>query len=422
MKRKILVWLTVALLLPCFCGLMSASAAEAPPVLSAEQENLLNRLSELDNDRALDDAGRIEKIITLLFETKKDQLCDTASADVDFSAFWASAGANRENLDYFTRHVAAMKEYYAACGMVLKDGEITIDVKSLTVTGQTATVELYMWFSHVYCDNGVEMPFTSGYGRDYTVNLVCEDAKWRISDIDFYCEVTDVLRNPDIPISKYVETRYRAAHEVRPSEQITEIEPNGPVKPTMEYYSMNPSKCQSYATKYGGSNRSSYFLDYYGNDCQNFACQCIWYGLGGVEDKDLINSYSAPMVSESVSSSRAWHKDSDNWKLTDEFGDYVINGGSDKIGLVGVIYSGVANAEVGDILQLSNDYGASYFHSEVVVAATGSWGSRGHNNIYVSGHTDDVNGKRSDVVNDTEEDRPGRVFRTIHITGVWLSF
>lgn len=131
-----------------------------------------------------------------------------------------------------------------------------------------------------------------------------------------------------------------------------------------------------------------------GGDCQNYGSQCVWYALGGLETTAAVNGHNLPMIGPSYSS-RNWYNDkfgyhSASWTACDPFASYVNNGNVSVMGLYGIIYSGVANAEVGDIIQISNDGGITYGHTFVVTKVTGTAGSRTTSNVWVCSHTTDL--------------------------------
>lgn len=83
------------------------------------------------------------------------------------------------------------------------------------------------------------------------------------------------------------------------------------------------------------------------------------------------------------------------------------------IGLYGSVYSGVANAQVGDIIQISSDGGKLFYHSYVVTAVKGCYGSRTTNQIIICAHTTDRINTLLSVAAGAD-----KTFRTIHVDGV----
>ena len=189
---------------------------------------------------------------------------------------------------------------------------------------------------------------------------------------------------------------------------------------------VNTAKLQSYAITYSSnsSGTSSYnplFANYAssGGDCQNFASQCIWYGLGGTNDYSHIHGKSKPMV---TGGNHQWYQSdisgdcSQQWSWTSctAFGTYIQNS-SGKEGPNGTIYDGIKDARVGDLIQFSKNNNSSYDHVYVVVvAANGTQGSRTPSQLIVCAHTTNrLSCSLAEVYTSKY------TWRTIHVTYDW---
>ena len=121
---------------------------------------------------------------------------------------------------------------------------------------------------------------------------------------------------------------------------------------------INTSRTVQYADWYATSYNSK-FPSYanYGGDCQNFASQCVWYGLGGTDTVAKISSHAVPMV-YSGSNAIKWYCgntywDYDplkHWTVVGDFQDMIADSTSGQHGLYGTVWFGYQYASVGDVL------------------------------------------------------------------------
>lgn len=136
-----------------------------------------------------------------------------------------------------------------------------------------------------------------------------------------------------------------------------------------------------------------------GGDCANFGSQCTWYGLGGSTDINSINNKLSPMVDRGASDPDSWYQSGTmydtptNWSWTGslDYKDYLTTYPSSGEGLYGFSYSGYKYAEEGDRIHWDSDGNGTFDHTMVVVRVAGTYGSRTNNDIWVCGHTADVN-------------------------------
>lgn len=164
-----------------------------------------------------------------------------------------------------------------------------------------------------------------------------------------------------------------------------------------------------------------------GGDCVTFASQCIWYGLGGVDDYSSIYNLDWPMINVNTNTSRNWYQKgtvctSDGahaWIASDALKANVVSGGYHIDGLNGYSYSGVASASVGDIIQVDGNGDNVYDHSYVVVSVTGVIGSRTISDITVCCHTPDRSNTLLNTALYYDFGNSWSSLRTVHITNSW---
>lgn len=432
--------LALVLAITCMASVaaISVSAASSEDAMPITQETLPTstfsqqiprQVAEIQGSTSLDEESRIEAVLALLFEAKRDQNANPTLGDFDFSIFWDPQSSHQNNLTYFERSVKAEKELFAIYNEYAANSYTELTFNSISVNGDTAEVSVYEWFGYTYCDLDAGVPeaaaIESGRGFPYTISMRKVDSAWLITNIDFYNEATDYLRNSFVDVEAYVEASYTASQVCEPSillGGITEeefAETYGLKDLTV--VKLNTTHFLNYATTYGGSRRNSLFPDFSNNggDCQNFASQCLWFGLGGTPSASTITSARYPMVNATMSpdSTRQWFVMTDwthsaTWTGVNSFASHVENGTTTKLGLYGNTYKGVANARVGDILQISDDNGASYYHSYVVVNVTGSTPDQ----IYVSSHTSDRQNEKLSVCSPNDTYRIVRIIGVVYVT------
>lgn len=380
-------------------------------------------LKSIHTNPTLDDTAKVRQIVTLLFDVKRDQFANGSSADFDFSVFGAVNTSKGSDLLHFSRSVKAEKDTLSIFDKKAVDCETTLTFNSVVISGNTATVDVYEWLTYYYYfANGVRNSDMSGVGVNYTIDLQKLNGAWKITGIDFYNDATETLRDNSISVAEFVSNRYQVATTIQYDTERTTFGMPENTRSTNAYTFISFSRLLSctYASLYGGEERNPNFVDYtnYGGDCQNFASQCVWYGLGGKYSS--ISTGGAPMINATASGSsgRAWYSlpngaHSASWTSVTAFGNYVAAGSSSKLGLVGTIRNGVAYAYLGDVIHI-NDGNGDYYHAYVVTNAFGNEGSRTPADIYICAHTTDRwNQQLSDTL-------PGSRFRTISIDGIWL--
>lgn len=421
--RTLALLLTLCTLVSCLSIFVSADS-----VVSTEKKDVTastaSVLKSIQADSTLSDSDKIQQIITLLFDAKREQLANTDLADFDFSIFGKVNQEKGADLLYFSRYVTAQKHLHTALGFSLADCRTDLTFDSIKIVDDTASVSVYEWFTYYeYTPNDGIAEFESGRGKDYTIELQKTGNVWTITSIDFYDLSTDTLRDFDISIDEFVRGEYEAATTCTPDNSVTTfgmdlVETAAANGRTITSFNANAFK--TYALDYDGSMRNPYFYDCssLGGDCQNFASQCVWAGLGG-SNYNLSNA-QFPMINSTLAgnSGREWYiypngAHSASWTSCYYFRNYLSAGSSSQIGLYGSIGSNTAAAQVGDILHIRDSNG-DYSHALVVVGIhpDATPGAATINQIYVSAHTED-----EAYVRLSEVSRTG-VYKVLHISGL----
>ncbi|MBQ1430735.1 MAG: amidase domain-containing protein [Firmicutes bacterium] len=378
-------------------------------------------LSNIQQNKGETSETAIKDITALLFQLKIDELANPDKPFQDYSIFWDQNSINMNNLEYFVDNVKAKKLTLNTLDKRYNDIRSTLSVEKMIIGDNYAIVEVYEWFE--FFDSEVQAVYSSilsGEGTDYTIDYILNDDGWYITNIDFYDESTNALKKHEMSAEELAQKRiyYPDTDKTNENEMVAG---DGNIINSYGYTTyINTNKVKNYARQYssnasGTGSYNSNFMAIAGNDCQNFASQSIWYGLGGADDSTSINNKYWPMV---ASGPYSWYGTkyavSAKWSYCGDFGSLIANTVANREGPHGLVYSGISKAQVGDIIQYSKLNNSVWDHSFVVVAVTGTYGSRTASNITVCAHTNN----RKDVLLSNYYVN-SYTYRTIHVTYDW---
>ena len=282
-------------------------------------------------------------------------------------------------------------------------------INSITITGDKAIAKCYEYYEYTYKND----PIRSSRGTEYQITLIKRNNKWEILEINTNNELENLLAQTEDTSRKYIFDL-----EEEPTEEADFYEKTNVTKGTTHAY--NRARAAQYALDYSSS--SSGTGEYNSNfpsctwDCQNFASQCVWYGLGGINEPNAISNKNKPMI---TATGRKWYcssqsSNTSSWTVVGNFRNYVVSESEGEEGIYGIRYA-VGNAEKaqkGDIIQIRNSSG-TWHHSYVINNVTGTYGSRTISNLYVCAHTTNRKNENLSIVlgGDTAN------FRLIRING-----
>ena len=387
--------------------------------------HLLNtQIASIKESNNLTNEERLEQMVTLLFHAKAYRISHPDEDEPDFSLFFSNGSRNECNLTYFLNCIYAKAKRIPTVKATILWCEPQLIFNDINISEHVATVKVQEFFQYQISFQNAEDPEPISIEKiPYEISFVQIEKQWFITDIIFYDDSTERLRNEEYTVSDYLEGLKYIAEEEEKDEAETTVEENndGSKGVIYSFLSLSPSLVASYAQQYA-VNYNTKFADY-SQDCQNFASQCIWYGLGGADNSAAIEGIYLPMVPPG---SRAWFARKTTYPLTPTtwvwtycsyFGNYVLGGGSNVEGPTGTISSGISNASVGDIIQYKQTTYSDYDHAYVVTAVTGSYGSRTPSNITVCCHTTDRCNENLGSIYDNS-----LIYRTIHVTGGYYSY
>lgn len=262
----------------------------------------------------------------------------------------------------------------------------------------------------------------------YTFELLLGSDGWKITNVttDDPWELDDKFEYTPIDVKGAVDAQLAEINLISSSKSLIDeakdVKADIQVLPTATMYTWtyDTADAVAYAVDHYDDTSNSVFGFNSGNDCQNFASQCVWAGLGGSgTDKKARPAVSTTLVGSSAfnvwcagqsttyySSSTYWLNWA--WDNVRGFSKLMVASTSTAEGPYGNAYysSGVQNAEVGNVLTVDWD-GApaqdTLDHAMFVTSVTGTYGSRDKTNVKIAAHTSPTNSAYQTVSSYTSE-------------------
>ena len=427
MKRRILFLILIFTMLftlqhPVLADQISTSIISETGDITLERFDVQSALLSINNQQISDEA-KIVGIVELFSHAKIYQLENFIEC-IDFSSFFDFNTGEVENLSYMCDKIELEQKMRERCNATVIWSELEIEIEDIVINNDYAEVKAYELYRYTRPSTP---DIVAGEGVHYLFVFNKINEMWYITDLTTDSSFDNVMREIGLNVNDYVAKANIQVESASLSEYL------GPDISTFSttgwtFYSLDADEVATYANYYAHTS-NPLFYDYTGRydtsgnplgDCQNYASQCIWAGLGGVESSSAIDNKSWPMIDDGTHNRgwfhlSTWNRDKYNhWASVTSFASYVAGGGSQTWGLVGTVTAGIANASYGDIIQVGDSEHGGYYHSFIVVAHSGTAGSRTSENLWVAGHTDDMSYKHFLEVYSSEN-----YYRTIHVTGSW---
>ena len=287
----------------------------------------------------------------------------------------------------YTRSAQNITRHHFTLATTVLDTEIGADY---------ATVQLYAHITFQYEEDGE----TTECGDRYEVKFGNVHGVWCIVDIVSE-ETTAYGMTPDsfdlaASLAQFdrLQKQDPVVQTVAPENGVEEgAEPAALNDSVNTYWYYNRDNAAAYAYTYttdsytasSGNNpnfQNDNFSDYTeaGGNCQNFASQCVWAGLGGSDTSDDINNLKFPM---DANGDNVWYGNglwqaNKYWTNTQWFDDYVSASAKEKIGTrmsantyilpAGQNFSSISNASTRLLGAVLHVYGNGTNHGHAIVA------------------------------------------------------
>lgn len=307
---------------------------------------------------------------------------------------------------------------------ILWDDLVFSDFK-VNRSNSTATASVVESYSYYVTDGFDSNSFRR---KMYTFELLLGSNGWKITNVttDDPWELDDKFIYTPINVKDAVDAQLNEINIISSSkplmDEAKDIKEGIQVLPatTMYTWTYDTADAVTYAENHYDDTSNSVFGFNSGNDCQNFASQCVWAGLGGSgTDKKARPAVSTTLVGSSAfnvwcaGQSTTYYPSSTywlnwTWDNVRGFSKLMVASTSSAEGPYGNAYysSGIQNAEVGNVLTV--DWAGApaqdtLDHAMFVTSVTGTYGSRDKTNVKIAAHTSPTNSAYQTVSSYTSE-------------------
>lgn len=429
MKRKLLATILIVIALLGTSLISNAQNNEdiyTMNTLSMSQEEYiaqLNTISESENY----DVEYLRNATETFLSLRRAYI--RTRQDYNFNEILSSKFSTTKNILYRIKS----DEYYSKMleydNRLIQWDDINFRDCKIVIDGEKASVEIVEEYTY-YIDDKFKK--TSYETTKYNIDFEIDHSKWCISSIvtsDPWESMLD-FEYYDFDVDAEVLAKISALESDSDSASIetSTISPYIILGEPLYYYSYSRSDAVEYAEEwYDGVN--SVFGEA-GDDCQNFASQVLWAGLGAdsttgppvVYDSTYGSSYirlwqhnNYYIGHTTEATGYGWH-----WDNVDGFFWLVNTSTSQVEGPYGSVYFNLNYATEGDVIAVdwssTSPSIGTLDHAMVVTDVTGSFGSRDTDDIFIAAHNNQTTSAYQSL-----DDYTGYMseshFATAHITG-----
>lgn len=412
MKKRITTFILCAAM--CFT-LLSPSVAASEQAATFDTHKGFDTLSYSQQDyhasnvaARQSDETQVESLITGFLASTKASIRDPESYDNE-TGFIAKASYNDGAIAYRLTEAEYRRALNDAMGWKITSDSLSFNSYNAKISGTSATASIVEDYTYYVTDGFDGENFRR---REYTFNLEKDSSGWEITNIktndpwelqeDFVYEPIDVQKE----ISNLVEAN-KLASSAKIS-QATDEKVATAAATALNRWTYSTNDAAAYAVAHYSDTSNSTFGYTSGNDCQNFASQCVWAGLGGsgtstsarpavstaVAGSNGPNVWQRSVATTCYSSSTYWLNWT--WDNTRGFANMMKVSSTTLEGPYGnTQYSGYFGyAGVGNVLIVDWDGSPArdtLDHAMVVTDVSGTSGSRTTSQVKVAAHTSATN-------------------------------
>ena len=325
------------------------------------------------------------------------------------TAFVSDLNIDDRKIQYRLSEYDYLIALYNSLGWEITEDNLVFDDFKTEVDGNNAVAEVVESYTYYITDGFDDESFRR---RKYTFTLNKEAGIWRIADVitDDPNETCGFTYEP-INVSKAVKEAccfddLFEKEVFNESVETIEMDVTRSNLYTWTYYSADAI---DYAEKhYADGFNNAIFAYFPDGNCQNFASQCVWVGLGGDYSND--QSTDLPAVSTSrvgTNAANVWccgqystrySNHSYNWAWDNVKGFAKLIGINNPAGMEGpsgvMSYTNaIKNAEKGNVLYYSDGVASldSLAHAMFITDTSGTAGARTKSNIKIAANTSQTN-------------------------------
>jgi hypothetical protein len=370
---------------------VATESSSVESTLTATEKGILGALAEdiktTQDNNLLTDEGKLRIIVSDVFLAMNN--CEKEAMAFQLAnVFNEGSDSAKRSYEFRKNKIQFVNDLRKRDGARMLWDNVCIDFKDVAINGDEATLDLIADRQYV---DGKQANGISASQIAYTVKLVKTGGKWLIDSITSENEFDKEYQDKGFTAEQMLAEYDRQAKKVETI--ISKPKPSKDhVNALLWTASYNRSLASSYATTYALNYNANFYK--WSSDCQNFGSQCVWYGLGGSNTATAIKGRYKPMVIEPANDAEKWwqtgttggYDPRGTWIRVIAFRDHIADWAK-SYGVFGSVVTGsVKNTEVGDIIQIKNTSGV-WYHTYVVDAVDGTYGSRTPSNIWVSAHT-----------------------------------
>lgn len=355
-----------------------------------------------------DDSGQIERLIVGFLASSKAYV--RSPAQYSSGALFVSPHAqNTASIEYRISETEYKRALNDAMGWEITSDNIAFDDFAVEINGDKASASIVEDYTYYITDGFDSESFRR---REYSFDLENGINGWEILSVKTNdpWELEDNFSYETVDIGSCVSAALTVPQEVVPNDFGVNKDTVVPVATSLNKWTYSTSDAVDYAVAHYKDNKTgdSIFGFTAGNDCQNFASQCVWAGLGGsgsstsnrpavstaVAGSDGPNVWQRNVSTTCYSSSTYWLNWT--WDNVRGFANMMVESQPTQEGPYGnTQYSGkFGYADVGNVLIVDWDGDPSrdtLDHAMFVTEVSGTSGSRTTSQVKVAAHTSPTN-------------------------------
>lgn len=308
MKKKIVTTLLVGLMLVTLTCPMVLAANNQTAVSCAEDgfDTLSFTQAEYNVSAGLarqSDESYLEALVIGFLASTKASIREPSLYD-NQSGFVAATASTNSTVQYRLTEAEYTAALYDEMGWEITSDNISFDQFDAEIDDTTATVSIVEDYTYSITDGFDSDSFRR---REYTFEVEKVNGTWQIVSVttndpwelesDFEYAAIDV----DTAIQSLREDNAAILNNSATLAEVISEEEIEPAATTLNRWTYSVEDAVAYAVAHYADTSNSVFGFTTGNDCQNFASQCVWAGLGG----SGTSTSARPAVSTAVAGSSA---------------------------------------------------------------------------------------------------------------------
>ena len=236
--------------------------------------------------RKSDDSSQVEFLIKGFLASTKASIRESKLYD-NKTSFISNAAIDNDTIEYRLTEAQYQNALNNAMGWSITEDNISFSKFNVEFDGESAVASIVEDYTYFATDGFDSESFRR---REYTFQLKKEETGWKIVNIttndpwelqeDFVYVPIDVQGKIEAIVNEKnsVDEDTSIALEDAYQKEDSQVEATAT---SLSRWTYSTKKAVEYAVAHYADTENSVFGFTSGNDCQNFASQCVWAGLGG---------------------------------------------------------------------------------------------------------------------------------------------